>query len=76
MWDMNSSLTVEKERVMCLGTFYQPLHSTQNIGLRREPSGIPSVVRQDNDIFWFKIPVFCRVDRVSCNSGGRISRTY
>ena len=51
MRDMNSSLTMEKERVMCLGIFYQPLHSVQNIGLRRKPSGIPSIVRQDKDIF-------------------------
>jgi len=50
MWGINSLLTMEKERVVHLGIFYQPLHSAQNIGFRWESSRIPSIVRQDKDV--------------------------
>ena len=51
MWGINSSLTMEKERVMCLGILYQPLYGTQYIVLGRKSPSVPSVVGQDNNIF-------------------------
>ena len=51
MRDINNSLTVQKERVVRLSVFYQPLHGAQDVGLRRKPSRILSIVCQDNNIF-------------------------
>ena len=61
VWEINSALTMEEERVMCLGIFDQPLHSTQDIGLRRNLPRISSIVRQDHNILLFEIPVSCEV---------------
>ena len=56
---------MEEERVVCFGIFDQPPHSAQDIGLRWEPSGVISIVCQDHNVLLFKIPVSCKVGRVS-----------
>lgn len=50
---------------MRLGVFYQPHHSSQDICLRWKPSRVLSIVRQDQNVLWFKAPVPCEVGRVS-----------
>ena len=60
MLGINSRRTMEKERVMWSGIFYQPLHGIHHIGLSRKSFGIPSIVGQHSDVFWFKTPTLCR----------------
>jgi hypothetical protein len=49
---------------MCFGIFYQPIHSAKDIGLGRKSSGISGIVRQDQNVLRFKLPIPCRVHRV------------
>lgn len=65
MGDINSSLTMEKERVVRPGIFYQPLHSSQDIGLRWKPFRILGIVRQDQNVLRFEAPTLCQVGRVT-----------
>lgn len=63
MRGMDNLLTMKKKRVMCLGIFYQPLHSVQHIGLCWKPFRIPIIVRQDQNVLRLEIPVLCQVVR-------------
>ena len=54
---------MEKERVICLGTSYQPLYGFQYIVPGRK--SFRTVVGQHDNIFPFKTPVLCRAGGVS-----------
>ena len=55
---------MEEERVVRLGTFNQPLHSTHDVGLRWHLLGIPTIVCQDQNVLLFETPVPCEVGYV------------
>ena len=62
---------MEEERIVWFGIFYQPFHSTKDVGFGGKFSGVPGIICHDQDFLWFKIPVPCRGRRV----GGKVIYT-